>query len=327
MSDYRVYASTDDLSHKEWLQLRRDGIGGSDAGTIMGLNPFSSRLALYADKVGESPLETKSTPAMEWGTRLEDVIAEHFAEENDRKTQNVNQILQNVNYRFMLANPDRRIVKQDEETPGIHEIKTTRARYASLWDNQMPPYVYAQIQHYMAVTGYQWGYVSVLIGKDDYRQYPIEKDDEFIAELIGEEEYFWKEYVEKNQPPPAGAGDADSDALEELYDDSGRVAEIDDNNIAKMIDTYHTLKESKDEIEEDLSAIENKVKEHMKDATKARVQTSDEEDDTTTVLWQKRSRQFPDKDKLQEDYPELFDGGDWNEDYCNESEWRHFQIY
>ena len=41
-----VIARTDELTHDEWLQLRKSGIGGSDAGTILGVNPYSSPYAL-----------------------------------------------------------------------------------------------------------------------------------------------------------------------------------------------------------------------------------------------------------------------------------------
>ena len=46
-------ARVPDISHEEWLDLRRTGIGGSDAATIVGLNPYSSRYSLYLDKIGE----------------------------------------------------------------------------------------------------------------------------------------------------------------------------------------------------------------------------------------------------------------------------------
>ena len=34
--------STLNMEHEEWLENRRKGIGGSDAGSICGLNPYSS---------------------------------------------------------------------------------------------------------------------------------------------------------------------------------------------------------------------------------------------------------------------------------------------
>ena len=42
--------STVDMSHEEWLRYRKLGIGGSDAGSICGLNPYSSAIAVFQDK-------------------------------------------------------------------------------------------------------------------------------------------------------------------------------------------------------------------------------------------------------------------------------------
>ena len=38
------------MSRQEWLKLRKEGIGGSDAGAICGLNPYSSPMSIYQDK-------------------------------------------------------------------------------------------------------------------------------------------------------------------------------------------------------------------------------------------------------------------------------------
>ena len=42
--------STLQLSHEEWLQYRKMGIGGSDAGAICGLNPYVSPMQVFLDK-------------------------------------------------------------------------------------------------------------------------------------------------------------------------------------------------------------------------------------------------------------------------------------
>lgn len=42
--------STVGLSNVEWLRLRKQGIGGSDAGAICGLNPYSSPIKVFWDK-------------------------------------------------------------------------------------------------------------------------------------------------------------------------------------------------------------------------------------------------------------------------------------
>ena len=45
--------STLNMSRNEWLKLRKTGLGGSDAGAICGLNPYSSPMKVYQDKTSE----------------------------------------------------------------------------------------------------------------------------------------------------------------------------------------------------------------------------------------------------------------------------------
>ena len=38
-----VKQSVKDLSREEWLKMRKEGLGGSDAGAVCGLNPYASQ--------------------------------------------------------------------------------------------------------------------------------------------------------------------------------------------------------------------------------------------------------------------------------------------
>ena len=40
--------------HEEWLQIRKQYIGGSDAGAIMGMNPYASPFSVWAEKTGNA---------------------------------------------------------------------------------------------------------------------------------------------------------------------------------------------------------------------------------------------------------------------------------
>ena len=42
------------LGREGWLQLRKQGIGGSDAGAVCGLNPYSNRMKVFIDKTSDS---------------------------------------------------------------------------------------------------------------------------------------------------------------------------------------------------------------------------------------------------------------------------------
>ncbi|WP_186441720.1 YqaJ viral recombinase family protein, partial [Desulfamplus magnetovallimortis] len=168
------------ISYEEWLQYRRSGIGGSDAGAIAGVNPYSSIASVYFDKVGEinsSPDMQEASEAIYWGKRLEDIIADEFAKRTGLQIEKSHYILRSEENPFMLANLDRIITGKEE---GL-ECKTTSSFKKCDWDEECIPEMYmAQVQHYMAVTGFEGWWVAVLIGGNHFRYQYIERDDEYI---------------------------------------------------------------------------------------------------------------------------------------------------
>ena len=45
--------SLQNVTRDDWLRLRKSGLGGSDAGAVCGLNPYSSPLQVFCDKTTE----------------------------------------------------------------------------------------------------------------------------------------------------------------------------------------------------------------------------------------------------------------------------------
>ena len=45
---------TQQLSREDWLQVRQQGIGSSDAAAAVGLSPYKSPLQLWAEKTGQA---------------------------------------------------------------------------------------------------------------------------------------------------------------------------------------------------------------------------------------------------------------------------------
>ncbi len=48
--------STKELPREDWLQIRKQGIGSSDAAAAVGLNPYKSQLELWLEKTGRTGL-------------------------------------------------------------------------------------------------------------------------------------------------------------------------------------------------------------------------------------------------------------------------------
>ena len=70
---------TAEMTRREWLEARRRGIGGSDAGAVLGMNRYSSPLSVYLSKKGFGNNGEKESPALRWGKMAENAIRDGIA--------------------------------------------------------------------------------------------------------------------------------------------------------------------------------------------------------------------------------------------------------
>ena len=101
-------ASTKDLPREQWLTIRQQGIGSSDAAVAVGLSPYKSPLTLWLEKTQRKEAEDLSEKdAVIWGTVLEPVLARVYAERTRAKVRRVNAVLQHAEHPFMHAHEVR----------------------------------------------------------------------------------------------------------------------------------------------------------------------------------------------------------------------------
>lgn len=212
-------ASTRGISREQWLELRQCGIGGSDAPVVCGVSPYRTPLELWMEKTGEAVTITgdDTSPAMYWGTMLEDVVAREFGMRHpELMIRRRNAILQHPDHPWMLANIDRGIIDTVNGN-GVLEVKTGSAYRAGEWDgDQVPDHYMLQVMHYLAVTGLQYAYLAVLLGGQNYLERRVDRDDALIADLIAIEQDFWR-LVETRTPPPLDGTPASSAFLKRKY--------------------------------------------------------------------------------------------------------------
>ncbi len=191
-------------SREDWLRARRSGIGGSDVAAILGLSNWKTPYSVWQDKIGQG-VEIEDNAPMKWGRALEPVIRQEYAEATGRVVLQPTNMLRHPKYEFMLANldgmtEDRRVV----------EIKT--ARSAQGWgepgSDQVPQDYMFQVQHYMAVTGFEVADVAVLIGGSDFRLYEVPADAELQEMMIDAESRFWQLVITNTPPEPVSLADA-----------------------------------------------------------------------------------------------------------------------
>jgi len=172
--DSATHLGTFDSGSPEWHQLRSKGIGGSQVGTIAGLNKWESCYTAWAKFTGKIDSEIPDSPAMEWGRRLESVVLEKFKDEHP-ELDVIDEVgtWQNQERPYQIANPDG-IAMDEFGNLSVIEIKT--ARFPDDWDNGVPLYYLTQVQWYLSCLDIQRAYVAVLIGGSDYREFEIEAD-------------------------------------------------------------------------------------------------------------------------------------------------------
>lgn len=284
--------STKDMPHEEWLDHRRQRIGGSDASAILGMNKWCSPYTIWADKLGKLPPK-EDNEAMRLGRDLEEYVAKRFTEATGKKVRRENNILINPDIPFAHANVDRMIIGEDA---GL-ECKTTSVMNLKKFKNgEYPENYYTQCVHYLMVTGCERWYLGVLILGVEFKWFVIERDEGEIEALRKSEEEFW-EYVKSQQPPMADGSDSTSDTLAKVYPESNG------ESISLMayendLQQYSTLTDAIDGLTKQKDEIANRIKAYMCDSEKG-------ESGKFKVSWASQVRSTFDRKRFEADNPDV----------------------
>ena len=217
MKNYVVVGKTTEMTHQQWLDMRKKSVGGSEIAAALGLSRWRSPFDVWAEKTGHVTRKDEPTDAMRFGTLLEPVIRKEFARRNGLEVCECPYILAHKDYPFMTCNLDG-YVKLPDGSCAVLETKTANTFASDDWANMGAPIEYVmQVQYYLAITQMRQAFLVVLLGSSDYRQVIIERDDEVIAVIIEKLKEFW-EMVETNTPPPVRG--MDNNLLASLYPNS-----------------------------------------------------------------------------------------------------------
>lgn len=189
---------------KEQLLARREGIGASDAAAVVGIPAFNTPLEIWLYKTGRlEPEEVNINSPAYWGNLLEDDVADAYADFTGHKVRKANATLRHADHPWMLCHLDRLVIGKRI----ILECKTADKNMAYLWGDsgtdQIPDPYLIQVQHQMAVKRYHEAHVAVLIGGNDFRCYPIRRDEQLINFIVSKEHHFWHNHVLADVPPPS----------------------------------------------------------------------------------------------------------------------------
>ncbi len=278
--------ATKELPREDWLAVRKQGIGSSDAAAAVGLNPYKSQLELWLEKTGRDGTLPKTDPQDEecpayWGNLLEPIVAAHYTKRTGNRVRRINAVLQHPDpdKAWMLANIDREVIGTGEVQ--ILECKTAGINGARLWKEGVPEYVQLQVQHQLAVTGKAAADVAVLLGGQHLEIHRIERDEALIVRLVQLEKQFW-DYVETDTPPPADGSESAELALRCLYpEDQGQTVDFSqDRTLSAAFADLLSVRQTLDGFAKLEAQFKQTIQQAMGEASKAIFETG-------SVTWKK----------------------------------------
>lgn len=238
----------------EWFALRKEGITATDIAVIAGLSPYKTAFRLWAEKTGRVEDQPVGAAAHR-GILLEDTVGRYYEGERGVKLRKSNGVVRLKSAPWAMASLDRTIVGEPD---GIVELKTSASR---AWDIQpIPPFVVAQTQWQLMITGASWCDVVALLGGLIFRIERVEADPAYHAELFAKAEEFRQLVLSDTPPPMTGQ---DSPTFEELTPQKSAylgTASHDLNRIAKRYaDVQYEIKL----LEEELATYALAIKEEI----------------------------------------------------------------
>lgn len=258
MGELKLININKDQNYDEWLAFRQNGLGASDIGTLMGLNPYKSKIELFYQKVGVIPIKQDENIPMFYGNRLEDFVAnmwEYYDGEdpesviqnfnNGNKLQHCKSItgyILNSDYPHLFLSPDRIIVNKENDKlvyggrlieknfKGVLEVKTINGFASKQWDGGIPPSYVTQLQTYLFGLNLNYGEIVLFEDGRKLSSVHMELNTTLKDQIIETMEDFWDrveaakadpENIHLYEPEPDG-----TEAFEKFLNDKYANSEI-----------------------------------------------------------------------------------------------------
>lgn len=187
-----------------WLAERRRGIGGSEIHHVFSEPPYGCARRLWLEKRGVQPdYPQNETAVMQRGTRLEELVADLYAEHTGRLVEKRSMIF-SATHPWALVNIDREIRAEDRDGPGVLEVKTHNYHaFRRVQHEGLAPAHILQVQHALFVTGYSWGAYAIL-HPDSWQllRFDVERDETLVGTIAEAGERFWRMVQHGPMPEP-----------------------------------------------------------------------------------------------------------------------------
>ena len=219
----------------EWHEARAYSLGGSEIGTIMGLNPWESAYALWAKKTGKIDNPPLTNWAVRFGQAFEQPILELWQQEHPEYEVFVTGTYQDCEYDFLHANPDALARHRETGEWLVVEVKTARTSFEAL-----PANYEAQVRHYMMVMKIDRSVVVAVAGMT-WQEFWVDRDEFTEQVQLDHAKRFLSHIVNDTKPDYDGA-ESTYEVIRKLH------PEIDETEIE--IDGLHQLALAQAEFDE-----------------------------------------------------------------------------
>lgn len=260
--------ATQTISHNDVETDRHTYIGASDIGIIMGVSPFKTPFELWCEKTQKiKPENLDEKDSVRMGKVLEEFVAQEYAYRNNVSVRRAPKVYVHPDYPFFKAHADRLVTGTEK---GL-ECKTTSEYNKDKWNGADIPETYIlQCQWLMGLSGRKEWDIAVLIGGNKYKDKPLKFDKELFDLMLEKALIFWNENVLKDIPPELTP--ADDKIINELYPhNNGNLLDLSNIDTALLssfeeaVAQRQELKMHEKQIKEELTELENKIKDVIKE--------------------------------------------------------------
>lgn len=203
------------MGNMQFHEDRLTGLGGSDIGAVLGLNPWKSPYQVYQEKIGAAEPFTGNLQTR-FGSYAEEFVAREYTAMTGRAVQRFNAMLRHPTAPI-IGHVDRLVIPEGAKRASWRDqVKTDRgleAKTASAFatgrdsdwgedgTDQVPESYLVQVAAYQALTGCEYWDLAVIFGNQEFRIYHLTRDLELEGLILEAAEKFWRDHVLARIPP------------------------------------------------------------------------------------------------------------------------------
>ncbi len=290
-----------------WLAQREKGVGSSEVGTILGVNPFETPYQLWRRKRGLTPRKEEND-AMRAGHFLEGAVAAYFEAESGRQVIKASEgdwLAVDDDKEYLRVSPDRTYWLSRwhyKHNKGILECKTTQL---DIDRNNVPQHWFCQLTYQLGVMGMSQGSLAWLTRGRKFDYIDVQFNPDFYAYIIDRIEQFWKDCIVGGQEPPIAS--VDDALLKYPHSETGKAVEMTDE-LSEKLNMLKMLKPQIDELTRQKKELEDAIKVFMQDADSLCLPGTAEQNPIVVATYKsaKDSMKFDEK-RFGQEHPDLYD--------------------